>query len=204
MNVIARMFSEYPATRSALLRVVATVASDRCLREDLLQEALIHLWRLGSFRPEQSPSWYFKSCHLHLLNLLRKGRSVDAVKRRKGRISLPDADSNGPGDDADLDALLGAAPPAGSVVAQVCFRDMLASMYRWLDPPDRVILDLLVDGMSAREVAGRLRVSHTAVIKRQRKIASVAISLGLAPSSRARVRAQKQVSTFAGELLLKR
>ena len=64
---IARMHSEHPESCSTLLRVVATLTSDRWIQEDLLQEAVIHLWQLKKQRPGQSASWYFKSCQLHLL-----------------------------------------------------------------------------------------------------------------------------------------
>jgi len=179
---------ELPETYSALLRVVAGVTRDRCLQEDLLQEAVIHLWQLNNRRPGQSPSWYFKSCQFHLCNLLRKGRSIDSLKHRKRRIRLPDYDPAE--DDSNAGGGLNELPEdsdtEASVFAQVSAHDILRSIYRWLDPPDRVILDHLADGLSAREIASRLHLSHTSVIKRQRKIASVAVSLGFVPSSNAR------------------
>ncbi len=182
---------EHPEIYSSLLRVVATVTSDRSLREDLLQEAAIHLWQLNRRRPGQSPSWYFKSCQLHLLNLLRKGRSIDSLKHRKDRIRLFDPAADDPSEGAGLNDVLGDSDSEESVFAQVSVRDILTCLYRWLDLPDRVILDQLADGRSVREIATRLQVSHTAVIKRQRKIAAVAASLGLCPGSNAQVCQQK-------------
>ena len=182
--------SERPEIHATLLRVVAAVAPDRCLREDLLQEAVIHLWQLRTQRPGQSPSWYLKSCQLHLLNLLRKGRSFDSLKHRKGRVRLSDtaADVSGEGggpDDLPLDSA-----SEDSVFDVVSARDILASLCRWLNPPDRVILAHLADGLSLREVASRLHLSHTAVMKRQRKIACVATSLGFVPASSVRAAAR--------------
>src|SRR6266540_5784946 len=87
---MALMHSEHPENRATLLRVVATLTSDRWIQEDLLQEAVIHLWQLKNRRPGQSASWYFKSCQLHLLNLLRKGRSIDSLKHRMRRVRLLD------------------------------------------------------------------------------------------------------------------
>ena len=184
---------EHPETYSTLLRVVATVTPDRCLQEDLLQEAVIHLWQLNNRRPGQSPSWYFKSCQLHLLNLLRKGRSIDSLKHRGGRMRLmdPDPEADDPGAGGGLDERLDDPDSEESVFAQVSARDILTSLYQWLDAPDRLILDHLADGLSAREIASRLQLSHTAVIKRQRKIASVAVSLGLVPASNAQVATRK-------------
>src|SRR5437762_8580139 len=99
---------ERPETCSMLLRVVATITPDRCLQEDLLQEAVIHFWQLNNRRPGQSPSWYFKSCHLYLLNLLRKGRSIDSLKHRGGRTRLmdPDPEADDPGAGGGLDERL--------------------------------------------------------------------------------------------------
>ena len=170
-----------------LLRVVATITPDRCLQEDLLQEAVIHFWQLNNRRPGQSPSWYFKSCHLYLLNLLRKGRSIDSLKHRKGRIGLLDPAADDSSDGGGLTEIPGNPDSEDSVFGQVSARDILTSLYQWLDPPDRLILDHLADGLSVREIASRLQLSHTSVIKRQRKIASVAVSLGLRPSSNAYV-----------------
>ena len=178
---------ERPETYATLLRVVATLTPDRSLREDLVQEAVIHLWQLYNRRPGQSPSWYFKSCQHHLLNLLRKGRSIDSLKHRKGRIRLPDPATDDFSESSSLYELLADSVSEESVFAQVSARDIFTSLCQWLDPPDRRILDHLADGLSVREIASRLQVSHTAVIKRQRKIASVAVSLGLFPSSNALV-----------------
>jgi len=215
--VIARMHSEHPDGRSTLLRVVATLTPDRWIQEDLLQEAVIHLWQLKNRRPGQSASWYFKSCQLHLLNLLRKGRSIDSLKHRRDRIRLPEPATDDSIDDGGFYELSGKSDSEESVFAQVSARDIFTSLCQWLDPPDRLILDHLADGLSVREIASRLRLSHTAVRKRQRKIASVALSLGLFPSSNAHVcprkiplrpsparPAKKEVSICAGELLVKR
>src|SRR5207247_6010846 len=125
---------ELPETYATLVRVVATVTPDRGLQEDLLQEAMIHLWRLSNGRPGQSPSWYFKSCQHHLLNLLRKGRSIDSLKHRKGRIRLPDPAADDSSESSSLYALL--ADSEESVFAQLSARDIFTSLCQWLDPPD--------------------------------------------------------------------
>jgi len=178
---------ERPETYSTLLRVVATITPDRCLQEDLLQEAVIHFWRLNHQRPGQSPSWYFKSCQLYLLNHLRKGRSIDSLKHRQGLIRRLHPAADDSSESGGLDELPDNPSSEDSVFAQVSARDILTSLCQWLDPPDRLILDHLADGLSVREIASRLHLSHTAVLKRQRKIASVAVSLGLVPCSNAHV-----------------
>jgi DNA-directed RNA polymerase specialized sigma24 family protein len=126
-----------------------------------------------------------------LLNLLRKGRSVDSLKHRKGRIQLLDSAVDDRSESDGLDGLVENPDSGESVFAQVCARDILTCLCRWLAPPDRLILHHLMDGLSVREIASRLRLSHTAVVKRQRKIASVALSLGLLPCSSPRGGARK-------------
>ena len=175
---------EYPEVYSTLLRrVVAAIAGERCLREDLLQEAAIHLWQLKSERPGQRSSWYLKSCQLHLLNFLRKGRSIDSWKHRQGRMQPPEPPADDGGEGPGADEWPGLSTADNPVLSQVSVRDILASLHRWLDPPDRIILTHLARGLSAREIASLLEMSHTAVIKRQRKIARVAVSLGCLPSN---------------------
>jgi DNA-directed RNA polymerase specialized sigma24 family protein len=182
----------HPVGRSknytTLIRVVATLTPDRALREDLLQEAVIHLWQLCHLRSGRSPSWYFKSCQLHLLNLLRKGRSIDSWKR-KGRLGQPELTTEDSSASDGLHELMGHSVCEESVFAQVSARDIFSSLCRWLEPRDRLILGHLVDGLNAREIASLLQVSHTAVFKRQCKIASVALGLGIFPLSNARVSA---------------
>src|SRR5919198_4337384 len=166
VNGTARRLCEQRETHATLLRVVATVASDRCIREDLLQEALIHLWQLKDRHPGQRPSWYFKSCQLHLLNLLRKGRSIDSLKHRKNRIRPSDPAVEDSSESGGLTELVDHSDSEEPVFEEGCARDILTSLYQWLDPPDRLILDCLADGLSAREIAAHLQLSHTAVVKR--------------------------------------
>src|SRR5260370_13365480 len=68
--------------RAVVARVVRDVGAALDLQEDLMQEALIHLYRKVSLRPGQTESWYSQSCYFHLLGYLRQGTSVDAPKRR--------------------------------------------------------------------------------------------------------------------------
>src|SRR2546427_3728704 len=69
-------------TRELLARIVHRLSSDSAIREDLMQEALVHLWLLEERRPGQRQSWYLQSCKFHLQNYITAGRSVDSPKRR--------------------------------------------------------------------------------------------------------------------------
>src|SRR5437764_13208418 len=72
--------------RELLQRVIRRLVSDVNLWEDLLQEALMHLWLIETRRPGQTRSWYVQSCKFHLLHYLASGRSIDSGKRRAGQI----------------------------------------------------------------------------------------------------------------------
>src|SRR5262245_46603583 len=76
-------------TRQVLQQIVFKLTHDAALREDLTQEALIHLWLRELQRPGQSQSWYFQSCRFFLQNYLRNGRSVDSAKHYR-TLCLPD------------------------------------------------------------------------------------------------------------------
>ena len=80
------MFVDELPTRDALVRMVRRMTANLALREDLLQEALIHLWLTESRRPNQTKSWYLQSCKYHLLHYLASGRSIDSGKRRASQI----------------------------------------------------------------------------------------------------------------------
>src|ERR1051325_11067403 len=72
-------------------RIVCSLASERALRQDLMQEALIHLWQAERDRPGQSTSWYLQGCRFRLRHYLAAGKSVDSAKRRGGQmLSLGD------------------------------------------------------------------------------------------------------------------
>lgn len=168
------MLVDQPATATAIRQLVLRLPADRSLREDLAQEAIIHLWLTESHRPGQQPGWYFQSCRYHLLNLLRLGRSVDARKHQSTlqpfteMVDCPDASAD--------DSALGRSVPA-----LVSARETLALLRRCLDPLALRILDLLVAGHTVRCVARLLGVSHTAILRERRRIARLALSCGIEP-----------------------
>src|SRR5260370_5489422 len=91
------------ALRAALGSMVRRMTTNAALRQDLLQEALVHLWLTQSRRPGQTRSWYLQSCKFHLQHYLASGRSIDSGKRRAGQLYLGDSPDDGDGfpDEAD-------------------------------------------------------------------------------------------------------
>ena len=160
-------------TRELIARIVYRLSSDPAVRDDLMQEALVHLWLLEERRPGQRQSWYLQSCKFHLQNFLALGRSVDSPKRKAGKVVYTGSEaeeSNAISPDRD-DAMF----------EQMSARDIFVLLCGRLTPFEQAILNHLSEGMGAREIAEQLDVTHPTVIKYRRKIASLAMRLGIPP-----------------------
>ena len=171
------MIFEQRNTRGLLRGVVRRLTTERALEEDLIQEAIIHLWLREKEHPGQRQSWYIQSCRLHLQNFLRKGRSVDGGKRRHA-AGLP----IDPATQDDLETRVDDA-----LLSLVCARDLVAELGKWLTPVEKEILSLAHDGLSLREIGERLNLSHTSVLRHRRSIALLTRWLGLAAPITARL-----------------
>jgi RNA polymerase sigma factor (sigma-70 family) len=169
------------------VRIMARqLAIDPALRDDLVQEALIHLWLREESCPGQSPSWYLQSCRFHLRNYLRGGRSVDSPRHFRVRCLTLNADGE------QIDSLHDSVSGT-SILDQICAREMCRMLSQRLTPLERQVLACMTDGLGMRETAQRLGVSHTHVIQQRRRIASLARRLGILPPP-------KQYRSFAATL----
>src|SRR5436190_17355315 len=74
--------------RESLDQMIRRLTPNVALREDLLQEAMIHLWLTETRRPGQTRSWYLQSCRFHLQHYLNCGRSIDSAKRWRDQLPL--------------------------------------------------------------------------------------------------------------------
>ena len=158
------MLVDEPSTREVLRRLIQKLASSPALWDDLLQEALIHLWMIEARRPGQTRSWYLQSCKFHLLHYLAAGRSVDSAKRRAGQLQFVE-DSDG------SDELSSDGDSAESVIGWVSARDIMALLLPHLKPQERAVLECFAEGLRLREIGRKLKVSHTLVVRHRRKIA---------------------------------
>ena len=160
-------------TRELISRIVYRLSSDPVVRDDLMQEALVHLWLLEERRPGQRQSWYLQSCKFHLQNIQALGRSVDSPKRKAGKIVYSDNEG---------EEFIGAnTDRQDAMFDQVSARDIFALLCGRLTPFEQAILNHLSEGLGAREIATRMDVTHPTVIKYRRKIAELAIRLGIPP-----------------------
>lgn len=145
------------------------------LREDLMQEAMVHLWRTEERHPGKSEAWYLQSCRFHLQNLLRQGRSVDSS--RHFRAQVLDLEPT-----QDESSLFEQAESNGALWDEVIVNDYMAALVQWLTPQEKETLRCLMEGFTARETARRLNVSHTLINRHRSQIANLALKLGIAPS----------------------
>jgi RNA polymerase sigma factor (sigma-70 family) len=159
-------------------RMIFRLTSNLALRDDLMQEALIHLWKIQQEQPGQTRNWYLQNCRFHLLHYLSAGRSVDSPKRRNSQVQ-PEAE------DAHEEFL---APLASHdhVLEDVSARDILLLLTERLSEREQIVLRFLVDGLGPREIAKRLKLSHPMIIKHRRKIAALAARLEFKPCKEAR------------------
>jgi RNA polymerase sigma factor (sigma-70 family) len=177
------MLLDCPKILEGLRRIVARLVANSTVHDDLVQEALVHLWAEEHRHPGHSRSWYLQSCQFHLKNYLRKGRSVDSTKRRLESSLTSNEFETGPEAEPPVD-LNDSPDPNGDILSTVAQREMLALLSNQLDWRGQEILSCLADGLTAREIASKLKLSHTAVIKRRHGIAARACKLGLAPRPR--------------------
>src|SRR5438093_6366227 len=118
VNKSTSMHLDEPSMKDSLLRMIGRITPNFALRQDLLQEALIHLWLMETRRPGQTKSWYLQSCKFHLRHYLASGRSVDSAKRAGGHTH---SESNlGEGEDLEL------PDPGPSVLTLVSALDLVS------------------------------------------------------------------------------
>ena len=161
-------------TRDVLSKIIYRLSTDPTVRQDLMQEALVHLWLLEERRPGQTQSWYLQGCKYHLQNHLGAGRSIDSPKRNSKRVKIT-------ADDDGLDVENFVADTSDELFGQVSAEDIFLQLRGRLSPIEQVILNLLSQGLGAREIALQLKVTHPTVIKYRRRIATLAIRLGVPP-----------------------
>lgn len=161
--------------RESLVQMIRRLTPNPTLREDLLQEAMIHLWRTETRRPGQTRSWYLQSCRFHLQHYLNGGRSIDSTKRWRDQLPFTEhsEDIPQPGEQADS---------GNSIFTCISAREIMSLLTPHLSPQEREVLVCLAEGLGAREIGRKLNLSHTMAIRHRRKIAILFKRLGLQSS----------------------
>ena len=161
-------------TVEELRRIVGQLQFNPALHDDLMQEALIHLWQMQERCPGQTRSWYRQNCRFHLQHHLAAGRSVDSLKRRNLQAQVFSHEDE---PDNYWETLAG----PDTFMTEVSARDILFALARGLSEREQLILHGLAEGLRVREIARQLDISHPTVIKSRRKIARIAKKLSIAP-----------------------
>lgn len=159
----------------ALRRIVTRLSADPALQQDLMQECLIHLWKLEASEPGRTRSWYLQNCRFHLQHWLASGRSLDSLKRAHAdnRVSIDSVNDGFHPDEAALGN--------GELVGLVSARDIIAALARRLKPCESALLGGLADGMVLNDIAAKLKLSYPTALKYRRKIAALTVKLGIPP-----------------------
>ena len=155
-----------------LRQICARFTADPHLQADLMQECLIHLWRMEHAKPNQTRSWYLQSCRFQVQHWLAAGRSLDNVRRTNGesRISI-DGDAEHPA--------LGEYHTNGELFETVCFQDAVSTLAGRLGRRQKNVLNGLADGQSLTEIASQAKLSYPTVLKYRRAIADLSTKLGI-------------------------
>src|SRR6266404_5083788 len=158
--------------QESLRRIIAGVSGNAVLQEDLIQESLIHLWRVERHKPGQTKSWYLQNCRFHVQHWLAAGRSLDSPKRAQPdkRIVL---------DEDGSEMALPEYHTNGEVFEVVSFRDVVSTLAKHLKPREQIVLCALAEDFSVSEIVSRFGISRPTVLKDRRKIAALTIRLGI-------------------------
>jgi len=159
-------------TQLKIAQVVNCVTHSPDLRQDLMQEALLHFWQKESESPGQTLSYYLQSCRFHLLDHLKHGRSLDSPTRSHLRTELHK-------DSEDEETLPAELTSPENAFESAVNSDLFNALAEHVDEMNRSILMLAQNGAGVREISRELRISHPAVVKRFRTIRDTAIRVGL-------------------------
>src|SRR5216684_3568131 len=151
--------------QASLRQIVARFTGNPVLQEDLMQESLVHLWKIERDKPGQTKSWYLQSCQFHVRHWLAAGRSMDSPKRahEDRRLMI---------DEGSSEALLPEHHTNGELFETVSFRDICSTLAKHLKPREQAVLRGLAEELAMAEIAAKFGISYPTVVKYRRKIAA--------------------------------
>jgi len=162
--------------------IAAKLTANVELQKDLMQEMYLHLTHAETVEAGQTLSWYLKGCEFHARNYLKRGRSIDSLKRAHNAVALDET----PSDEDRHGSNSTQAQPLGPIQIQgeMISADIVNQIVPRLTDMQQRVLFLLLKGYGVREAAREIGVTHPAVIKHRKKIARIAREL-LAESGKA-------------------
>jgi DNA-directed RNA polymerase specialized sigma24 family protein len=133
--------------------------------EDLYQEALFYLWQqynTGKLK-NKNKSYILQGCYYYLKNHIRK-----YVKYKDCQINSNSYyNTENPDKDIDEGNRLGYSGSTTSGLDEYLYYD---EFQKDLSSKEKVLLNLRLRGLSAREIGKELGVSHTMVLKMRKKM----------------------------------
>jgi len=158
---------------ASLRKIVSGFTANPVVHQDLMQEGLIHLWRLEGAKPGQTRSWYLQACQFHVRHWLAAGRSLDSPKRAVAdkRVAI---------DESDSEVALPEYHTNGELFDTVSFRDTIATLATHLKSAEQGVLRGLAEDLTMVEIASKVGISYPTVLKYRSKIAALTIRLGIA------------------------
>lgn len=177
----------------ALRGMIHRLSTDPHLKEDLIQECCLRLWRLEREQPGQSASWYVQSCRFHIHHYLSLGRSVDSHKRRD--VEKP-ISMNGNRQELPVDW----EPACEELIELVNVRDIMATLACRLNAREQEVLSGLAQGLKLRDIARSLNLSYPTALRHRRSIAALMVKLGICAPRRRQQRCRSQTKSSGSEL----
>ncbi len=165
---------EDPDVFARVTQLVANLRVSTDERQDLTQIALLHFWQELQEHPGQRLSWYLQSCRFHLIDKLRSGRSIDAIKRSHLRADLYSESD----EDWEIENLN--APAEEEVLSVVIANEVFTMLAQRLEGTQLAVFVDLFHGFGVQEISRRMGISHQAVGGARRNIARLAIRIGIA------------------------
>jgi len=137
-----------------------------------MQEALICFWLREQQYPGQHLNWYLRGVRFYLQHLRNSGCSLDSPRHSGARTEF--ARESG-GRNEWLDTLRFDE----GIMSEVTAHDLFSELLKWLRPIDQSILLALAEGLGPSEIAETLPISPQSVLRHRKKIADMAIKLGV-------------------------
>ncbi len=165
---------ENPLLQRKLRGIVADLEPEARFHEDFFQEAWVQLWLSEREWSGETVSWHLQRCRFFVQDLRKAGRSLNSPKRRSHQVRL----LLQAGGENEAWENLGLADGHG-FMSKVSTREIIQMLGGLLGPLEKSVFQLLADGFGIREIARVTHISCDSVIKRRRKIAVLALQLGL-------------------------
>jgi DNA-directed RNA polymerase specialized sigma24 family protein len=163
---MGRILIQDEQVRETLRKMVSSITRNLSVQEELLQEALIHLWKMEADKPGRTQSWYVQSCWFHLQHWLSAGKSVDSPKRCRGQNRLLADETNLPEYHTN-----------GENFERISFQDLVSTLGEHLRSGERAVLEGLAKGMELREICRTAGLSYPTALKYRRRIAGLVSKL---------------------------